>query len=350
MGVNDSTTRTKSMSNHTHAKPQKQMYRSLAKIITRTMLVIGLVVGTVLLIILFNWGVWQFIPPISTHQLASKLGRTGHFITLQGIDTYYETQGAGSPLILVPAGGDSTDTWRYNIPALSKLYKIYTLDLPGSGLSGKPSTFPYTHKAYAEFVKAFADQMGIKKTAIGGQSLGGAVALEFSLDYPNETSALILLDSGGYHKEGSSNILDYNQNSFVNSVLMSFSSYPLVVKSFFPVIYYNPKPFMNDAKLVSEACDLGRTPNSGAALYWMQKALHWDYALPDVNRIKQVSVPTLIIWGKYDTVVSLALANRFHQDIKDSQLVIIDKAGHMVQQEQPDEVNAAIVSFLKTLH
>jgi len=338
------------MSNHTNATPQKKMYRSLAKIIKRTMLVIGLVVGTLLLLILLNWGVWEFIPPISTHQLASKLGRTGHFITIQAIDTYFEAHGSGSPLILVPAGGDSTDTWRYNIPALSKFYQVYMLDLPGTGLSGKPSTFPYTHKAYAEFVKAFADKMGITKTAIGGQSLGGAVALEFSLDYPNETSALILIDSGGYHKEGSSNILDYDENSIVNSVMMSFSSYPLVVKSFFPVIYYNPKPFMNDAKLVYEACDLNRTPNSRAALYWMQKALHWDYALPDVNRIKQVSVPTLIIWGKYDTVASLAIANRFHQDIKDSQLVIIDKAGHMVHQEQPDEVNAAIVSFLNTLH
>src|SRR5262249_39823493 len=156
--------------------------------------------------------------------------------------------------------------------------------------------------------------MGITKTAIGGQSLGGAVALEFSLDYPNETSALILIDSGGYHKEGSRNILDYAENSFVSSVMMSFSSYPFVVKSFYPVIYYDPKPFMNDAKLVSEACDLSRTPNSSAALYWMQKALHWDYALPDVNRIKQVSVPTLILRGKNDTVASVDLANRFHRD------------------------------------
>src|SRR5215831_16875767 len=143
--------------------PRERIHLSPAKIIKRAMLIIGIAIGALLLIILLNWGVWELIPPISTHQLARKLGRTGQFITIQGIDTYYETQGTGSPLILVPAGGDSTDTWRYNIPILSKRYKIYTLDLPGSGLSGKPSTFPYTHKAYAAFVKAFADQMGITK-------------------------------------------------------------------------------------------------------------------------------------------------------------------------------------------
>jgi pimeloyl-ACP methyl ester carboxylesterase len=327
----------------------KRIHFSPAKIAKRTILIVGLAIGESLAIILLNWVVWEFIPPIPTHQLAKDLGRTGSFISIQGIDTYYETHGTGSPLILIPPAADSTSTWRYNIPTLSKHYRVFTLDLPGSGLTGKPATFPYTHKAYAAFVKAFADQMGINKTAIGGQSLGAAVALEFSLDYPSETSALILIASGGYHKEGSRNILDYTQNSFVTSVMLSFSSYPLVVKSFDPVIYYNPTPFMNDAKLVSEVCVLGRAPNSREALYWMQKALNWDYAFPDVSRIRDVSVPTLIIWGKNDTVANPALANRFHQDIKGSQLVIIDKAGHMVHQEQPDEVNSAILAFLGAL-
>jgi len=137
--------------NQREDNPRKRIHLSPAKILKRTLQIIGSTIGALLLFILLNLVVWVLTPPLTTHQLAKDLGRTGQFITIQGIDTYYETHGTGSPLILIPPAIDSTDTWRYNIPTLSKQYQVYALDLPGSGLTGKPSTFPYTHKAYAAF-------------------------------------------------------------------------------------------------------------------------------------------------------------------------------------------------------
>jgi pimeloyl-ACP methyl ester carboxylesterase len=78
----------------------------------------------------------------------------------------------------------------------------------------------------------------------------------------------------------------------------------------------------------------------------MQRALNYDFAIPDPNRIKSVSVPTLIVWGRDDSVVDVRTGERFRQDIAGSQLVVIDDAGHMVHEEKPDEVNRAIASFL----
>jgi len=101
--------------------------------------------------------------------------------------------------------------------------------------------------------------------------------------------------------------------------------------------------------LVQEACDINRTPNALLSVYRMQRALNFDFALPDVSRIKSVAVPTLIIWGREDRVVDVRTAARFHRDITGSQLVVVDGAGHMVHEEKPDAVNQAITSFLDTL-
>ena len=82
----------------------------------------------------------------------------------------------------------------------------------------------------------------------------------------------------------------------------------------------------------------------------MQQALRFDFALPDVSRIREVAVPTLIVWGRNDRVVNVSTASRFRQDIAGSRLVIVDEAGHSVHEEQPEAVNHAIASFLDSIH
>ncbi len=308
--------------------------------LTKTaLIIIAVAIGSIILLPVANWGVWALIPPLSAHSLA----KTGHFASLGGIDTYYERYGSGPPLILIPPGGSHTSTWRFNIGSLSRSHEVWTFDLPGSGYSDKPSTFPYTHRSYAAFVRDFMRSMGIQKAVVGGWSLGGTVALEFALDFPKRTAGLVLIDAGGYPHAIA------HQTQVTNAILMSFSSYPAAVKSFFWYIYRDPTPFARDAAWVKEICDINRTPNARDAFYWMQRALHFDYAIPDVSRIKSVVVPTLIIWGRDDRAVNVLTATRFHQDIGGSQLVIINNAGHAVHEEKPDAVNRAITSFLQAI-
>jgi 4,5:9,10-diseco-3-hydroxy-5,9,17-trioxoandrosta-1(10),2-diene-4-oate hydrolase len=317
--------------------------------LNKALIVAGVVVGSLILLPLIHLAVWSLIPPLSPHQLA----RTGHFVSIDGIDTYYEHYGSGPPLILIPPAGNHTSTWRFNIGTLSRSHEVWTFDLPGSGYTDKPATFPYTHRSYAQFVRDFMSTMRIPKAAIVGQSLGATVALEFALDFPEQSASVVLIDSGGYSRGvklggelGPFNPLRYRIS---NETLMSFSSYPAVVKAFYHYIYHDPAPFARDAALVKEACEINRTPNALIAVYWIQRALNFDFALPDVDRIKSVAVPTLIIWGREDKVVGVETASRFHEDIAGSQLVIIDDAGHMVHQEKPDAVNRAITSFLDTM-
>jgi hypothetical protein len=109
------------------------------------LIIVGVAIGSVILFPVAHWAVWALIPPLSPHSLT----KTGHFVSVGGIDTYYERHGSGPSLILIPAGGSQTSTWRFNIGALSRSHEVWTLDLPGSGYSEKPATFPYTHRSYA---------------------------------------------------------------------------------------------------------------------------------------------------------------------------------------------------------
>ena len=308
-------------------------------------IIVGVAIGSIVLLPVAHWAVWALIPPLSPRSLA----KTGRFVSVEGIETYYERRGSGPPLILIPVGGSHTSTWRFNVDALSRSREVWTFDLPGSGYTDKPATFPYTHRSYAEFVRDFMTTMGIPKSAVAGQSLGGAVALEFALDFPELTAGLVLIDAGGYPSGVTLGALNPLVHRATHAILMSFSSYPAVIKGFFRYIYHDPAPFARDSAFVAEICAINRTPNARAAWCWMLRALNFDFAIPEVTRIKSVTAPTLIIWGREDRVVDVRIATRFQQDIVGSELVVIDDAGHMPHEEKPDAVNRAIASFLDAL-
>lgn len=312
---------------------------------TAALILVGAAIGSIIVLPVAHWAVWLLVPPLSPRSLA----KTGHFVAVRGMDAYYERHGSGSPLVLIAPGGSHTSTWRFNVGALSLSHEVWTLDLPGSGYSDKLATFAYTHRSYAEFVRDFMTAVGIPKAVVAGQSLGGTVALEFALDFPERTAGLVLIDAGGYPHRGTPGVPRSMGYRTMDAILMSFSSYPKVVQSFFSYLYRDPTPFARDSAHVAEICAINRTPNARKAWYWMQRALHFDFALPDVSRIKSVAVPTLILWGRDDRVVDVRTATRFQQDIAGSQLVVIDHAGHSVHEEKPEEVNRAIASFLHAI-
>ena len=244
------------------------------------LIIFGLVIGSAILLPFAHLAVWALIPPLSPHALAKQ----GGFVSVDGVDTYYERYGSGPPIILIPPGGGHTSTWRYNIAALSRSHEVWTLDLPGSGYTAKPASFAYTHRSFARFVRDFMNSMGIPKAAVAGQSLGGTIALEFALDYPDRTAGLVLIDQAAIPARGQDSArLNPLRYPLINAILMSFSSYPPVVKSFYSYLYYDRPVSRATPALVSEICAINRTPNARNAFYWLQRGLEFDFALPDLT-------------------------------------------------------------------
>lgn len=82
----------------------------------KILIIVAVVIGSIILLPVAHLALWALVLPRSPH----KLAKTGHFVSVDGIDTYYEGYGSGPPLILIPAGGGHTSTWRFNIEALSR--------------------------------------------------------------------------------------------------------------------------------------------------------------------------------------------------------------------------------------
>ncbi len=104
----------------------------------------------------------------------------------------YEVSGAGSPVVLIHEGIGDSRMFAPQMAALSARHQVVRYDLHGYGRSGKPQT-PYTNH---EALDALLQHLGIKKTAILGMSMGGNIALDYALTYPEKVSGLILIGAG----------------------------------------------------------------------------------------------------------------------------------------------------------
>jgi len=123
------------------------------------------------------------------------------FIKVGNIKTRYWALGDGkSTAILVHGLGGHIENWEDNIAALAQGRRVYALDLAGFGRSDKPQirfSIPY----FTEFVKEFMIVQDVDKAALIGESMGGAIVLQFALQYPHQVDKMVLVDSVGLGKE-----------------------------------------------------------------------------------------------------------------------------------------------------
>lgn len=121
-------------------------------------------------------------------------------IDVGGLPVNYLTVGKGPPLVLLHALGESALDWRWVLPTLARANRVYAVDLPGFGYSGKPSA-EYSPDFFARLVSVYLDGLGLDRTALVGNSLGGLVALRLALFEPARITALGLVASAGLGRE-----------------------------------------------------------------------------------------------------------------------------------------------------
>jgi pimeloyl-ACP methyl ester carboxylesterase len=267
------------------------------------------------------------------------------FINIQGVYVHYRDEGNQNdsiPLVLIHGTSSSLHTWDSIVPALVGKKRIIRLDLPAFGLTGPHPQRDYSINFYNQFIDAFLNAIGVQQYIIAGNSLGGSIAWNQALAYPNKVKQLVLINSGGYPKKNEKGNIGFKLAStpVVGDVLLKFTPRGIIRKSVEDV--YSDKAKVNEV-LVQRYFDLLlREGNRNATLDIFKQRIIFGSS----ERIKNIKTPTLIIWGEDDQLIDVSNAYLFEKDIQNSQLVIIPKTGHVPMEENPSAFLAAINQFI----
>ena len=269
----------------------------------------------------------------------------GHFVKVEGLQIHYRTAGSGPPLVLIHGIGASLFAWRLVFDQFAQNYTVYALDLKGHGLSDKPNTGDYSPFGMADLVAHFMDALEIDTAKIIGLSMGGAIGAALAIRHPARVERLVLISAAGY-------ALNYH----VMPLIVRFASTPLgsavaafVLRQRKPIEWYLRSCFYDADRICTPDMVDGYflpllTPGLGGVVPLLAR----DFGQTSLaHRLKEISAPTLIIWGQYDAVIPLHWGYRFQQDIANAELVVFPKCGHCPHEEIPEQFLEAVNRFFQ---
>lgn len=247
------------------------------------------------------------------------------------------------PLVLVHGTSDSLHTWEGWVKALSARHRVISFDLPGFGLTGPSASGDYRGDTYARFVLALMDRLQVQRFAIGGNSLGGEVAWRTAWLAPQRVSKLILVDAAGPDFKSESVPIGFlvARVPVLNRAFETLLPRPMVVASVRNV-YGDPSRVSDE--LVERYYQMALREGNRRALV---QRLQQNQRGADAERIRELKLPTLILWGGKDKLVPLSVGHQFRQDIAGSELVVFDDLGHVPHEEDAARTVAPVKAFLQ---
>lgn len=249
-------------------------------------------------------------------------------IIIQNLAINYQDVGTGPVVVVLHGWGTSAANMKPVIDQLSATYRVIAPDFPGFGASERPRDAWFVGD-YGQFVAALLEKLGVKEVyALIGHSFGGRVTIKSAGEGILHPEKIILIGSAGIK----------HSNSFRNTVYKAIAK---VGKAIFSL------PGLS--KLSNKARE--RLYRSAGSTDYAQANEMKDIFSNTINEDLQQSAakiaqPALLIWGEHDHEAPVADAERFHELIKQSELIVVPGAGHFVHTEKSAKVGEAINKFL----
>lgn len=309
-----------------------------------------LIIGFVFLALVVAGAVFiamNWVPERSVAELRPRWGGPPSiFLDIDGMQVHVRDEGPRddqSPIVLLHGFGSSLHAWDGWAQALRDKRRIVRLDLPGFGLTGPTPDGVYGLGRDMRVTLAVLDKLGIARVVLGGNSLGGAVAWRTALAHPERVEKLILVDAGGYPQHATSMPIGMRILRLPGlSWLMQHTLPKSLVEQGFRNVFGDPSRVTPE--MVERSIELtAREGNRRAILdRGSQRRPSTAY-----ERIPEIKIPTLIVWGGRDRLIPPDDAERFHRDIEGSVLAVFDDLGHAPEEEDPVRTVAAVKRFLQ---
>jgi pimeloyl-ACP methyl ester carboxylesterase len=255
--------------------------------------------------------------------------------TSGGTRIYWEESGSGEPLLLIMGLGYPHEMWHRTRPVVSAHYRTILFDNRGVGKSDVPQG-AYSIAQMAADAAAVLDAAGIERAHVFGVSMGGMIAQEFALNYPEKVNRLVL----GCTACGGRTAIPAAPN--VLAVLMARATMTPEegAKAMVPYIYDASTP--RDRIEEDLAIRRRNYPEVAGYMGQVQAILAWSA----FERLGQIEAPTLIIHGETDQLVPPENAPILARAIAGSRLVMLPQASHIFMTDQPEASHREVLAFL----
>jgi pimeloyl-ACP methyl ester carboxylesterase len=255
---------------------------------------------------------------------------------VNGININYTVEGRGEPLVMIMGLGGDQSAWKHQVSAFKTHYQVITFDNRGVGKSDKPKG-SYSPTLMAEDTIHLMDFLKIDKAHILGMSMGGLIAQEVAINYPERILKLILASTFAYQDNEANgvtkNVLDVAElplkqgiNSLLDASFNKFFNRFIIV----PLIRLQTRRI--------------KEPE----LTGMKGQVDGTKGYDSFNRLPLIKAPTLVLTGTKDRVVKPESSNTISHKIPNAKLVKIANGSHLVCWEMSKVFNKEVLDFLKS--
>jgi pimeloyl-ACP methyl ester carboxylesterase len=263
------------------------------------------------------------------------------------LQLYHERHGRGRPVIALHGYGETLYTWRHLTGPISAQNELYLFDLKGHGRSPKPRDGKYAAEDQAELIHDFIRRQNLTDVTLIGHSMGGGISLVLAerliAERPDRLASLVLVGSVSYLQPIAA-LARVIGVPLLGEALLTIVPPGLVVRTVLRGAYYDPEKVTEDEV---EAYKVNLADHDSIhALVTIARHIIPHAIEPALAAINASGVPVLLIWGRQDHYVPLAVGSRLNARLKRSRLWAIDKCGHVPHGERPEIVAPAVAAFV----
>ena len=282
-------------------------------------------------------------PDLTKEYIENKYtNNASKFIWIDDLKVHYRDEGQGMPIVLIHGTSSSLHTWEDWTKVLTQTHRVIRMDLPAFGLTGPNANHDYSMEYYASFLDQFLTKLAIDSLYLAGNSLGGQIAWYYTSHHLDQIKKLVLLDPAGfYDAEEIPFVFKLARIPLINQLVGKITPKYFIEKNLKEVYFDTEK--ITDS-LIERYHDLTLRVGNRAA--FIAKAN--EPMIDHTARLKLITTPTLILWGRNDHWIPVAHATRFSKDLPHSKVEIMEDTGHVPMEERPLESVAHTLQFLNT--
>lgn len=254
-------------------------------------------------------------------------------VAVFGQAIHYWDVGAGPVVVLVHGLGSRKEDWTPVLEPLAQKYRLLVPDQIGFGKSEKP-LLDYSVQTYVDFLDEFLRQLKVEKVSLVGESLGGWISALYAVElgggaHLTPVEKLVLVDAAGLKQDAAIPNLNPSSLASMRGVMES--------------VFYDTS-WLNEDALRKIFTDKLSVHDSYTVRSFLGNPMIASERVDD--RLGKIKTPALVVWGKQDKLIPIAMGERYAAGIAGAKLVSFDKCGHVPPIEKTEEFLAAVTAFL----